>query len=176
MQHRELQQKVNHLHTFTLQDLENLFQKVDRSQLSRWESRGWLIRISDGLYALDTKRLDVHLLANEITPSYISLEYALSYYQMIPEIVRVVTSITAGSSREEKTPVGMFLYQKVKPELVTGYVLKKSTFNDVAFKIATPEKAMFDLAYVRQDLGDETDYESMRFNIPEGFDLSLIHI
>ncbi|SLM17739.1 conserved hypothetical protein [uncultured spirochete] len=39
-----------------------------------------------------------------------SLEYALRHYNLIPEAVRVVTSITTGRRKRYRTPVGDFDY------------------------------------------------------------------
>ena len=77
---------------------------------------GVIIRIKKGLYIFgrDYRREPFcrELLANLIYgPSYVSLEYALSYYGMIPERVETITSITSGRARSFVTPVGQFTYR-----------------------------------------------------------------
>ena len=47
-------------------------------------------------------------------PSYISLEYMLSLYGVIPEGVYVITSITTKSSRLFTNKLGNFRYQNIK--------------------------------------------------------------
>ncbi|MBD3366470.1 hypothetical protein GF360_04005 [candidate division WWE3 bacterium] len=186
MQFKELQEKLGTQHTFTLQDVENAFGKADRAQMSRWENKGWLQRLTEGIYTFPKTDIDIHLLSNEIRPSYISLEYALSYYGIIPDIAQTVTCVSTMTSTTIETPVGTFIYKKIKPELFRGYVLKPSTYtadkvksiaapNTTAeFKIATPEKALFDLVYLRKDLSTPLDFESMRFTLPENFDPELL--
>jgi hypothetical protein len=62
-------------------------------------------------------QIPLEALANLIYgPSFISLEYALSYYGLIPEKVETVTSITSGRSRNFDTPVGRFSYVQITKE------------------------------------------------------------
>jgi hypothetical protein len=46
-------------------------------------------------------------------PSYISLEYALSYYGLIPERVESITSVTTKRSKKFITPLGSFSYEHI---------------------------------------------------------------
>jgi len=43
-------------------------------------------------------------------PSYISFEYALSYWNLIPEGVKEIVSLTTGKTKQFDTPVGRFGY------------------------------------------------------------------
>ena len=53
--------------------------------------------------------ISTEILANLIYgPSSISLDYALYYYGLIPEHVRVVTSITPQRNKIFNTPIGQF--------------------------------------------------------------------
>lgn len=64
-------------------------------------------------------------IANKIyKPSYISLQYALSHYGMIPEAVMQVTSVTSLKTMQFKNEFGEYFYQTVKPELMFGYMPK----------------------------------------------------
>lgn len=70
-----------------------------RGKLSRLLQAGDLIRVKKGLYVFGEHyqrgALSMELVANLIYgPSYVSLEWALAYYGMIPESVEEVTSVT----------------------------------------------------------------------------------
>ena len=88
------------------------------SDLLRKES---IIRIKKGLYIFGdeyrNKPFSREILANLMYgPSYISLEYALQHYGLIPERVEAVTSVTTGRSRRFSTPVGLFTYRMIPLE------------------------------------------------------------
>lgn len=68
-------------------DLSNINQKI-----SLETKKGNLVRIRRGLYS-DNIKVDSPVIANVCYgPSYISFEYALSQYGLIPEYVSVFTS------------------------------------------------------------------------------------
>lgn len=123
-----------------------------RRQLSRWVTAGKLLQMRRGLYALAPpyQKVQAHpyLVANRLVrPSYVSLQSALALWGLIPEYVPVTTSITTGRPSRFATPVGQFLYRHVKPELFFGFELASLPAGQQAF-VATPEKALLDLAYL----------------------------
>ena len=62
-----------------------------KSKLSRMAKNGEYFPITKGIYETD-RHTPAYLLAGSIYgPSYISFEYALSFYGMIPEAVYTVT-------------------------------------------------------------------------------------
>jgi len=82
------------------------------------------------------------------SPSYISLEYALAKYGIIPEAVYSITSISQKSTREFNSPLTSFMYKTVKKSFYTGYT--EGTYLNNTYKIATPAKALFDFLYIKQ--------------------------
>ena len=126
-----------------------------RAKITRLLKVGDLIRVKKGLYVFGKRyrrrMYSLEILANKIYgPSYISLEYALSYYGMIPEYVVEVTSMTYKRKRAYVTPVGRFSYTPLPSNLYTiGFTLVPLT-NDSSALIATPEKALADLLYIRK--------------------------
>ncbi len=79
---------------------------------------GEIVRVKKGIYVFGERYRrgpwSREILANLIYgPSYISLDYALSYYGVIPERVVVVTSVTLSRSRQFETPVGLFTYRSL---------------------------------------------------------------
>lgn len=107
-----------------------------------------IIRIRKGLYIFGKtwrrKLIDREMLANLISgPSVISLDYALSYYGLIPERIEELTSITSGRSRVFNTPIGIYSYTQLGVKRFSfGYSLQKSS--DSSWLIATPLKALLD--------------------------------
>jgi len=157
------------------QNVRNKFGNIDRHHFSVWVKKGWLVAIKKGFYALPQKDLDVHLIANRVNKSYISLEYALSFYQIIPEITRVITSVSCERAEKFENDFGTFSYYKIKSDLFTGYVKRESKLKDVFFKIASPEKALFDLVYFRDDLRSKNDLIELRLNLEKKIDLRKVY-
>ncbi len=88
-------------------------------------------------------------LANQLyTPSYISLESALSYYNMIPEAVHTVTSISSKKTQKFINEYGLFQFHHIKPSLYGDYDVHKDEFNNNIF-IASKERALVDFLYLR---------------------------
>lgn len=110
---------------------------------------GNILRIKRGLY-VDNIDKDYLLLANLCYgPSYISFEYALSFYGMIPEKVSCITSATYSKKNRKLYRVDKYSYsyQNV-PKEVFPYgleILKDENGN--SYKIASKEKALCDLLY-----------------------------
>lgn len=65
-----------------------------KTKLSRMVKQGEYFQITKGIYETN-RNTSGHLLAGSIYgPSYISFEYALAYYGLIPEAVYTITSAT----------------------------------------------------------------------------------
>lgn len=119
-----------------------------RDRISALMGKGDLVRVRKGLYVLGERyrRGPVvrEQLANVIYgPSYVSLDYALSYHGMIPERVEEVTSVTTGKMRRFETPFGVFTYRplpatRYEPGIAFGGPATSR------FLIASPEKALID--------------------------------
>ncbi len=119
-----------------------------RDTVTRLLSEGSIIRIKKGLYCFGEahrrRALSLEHIANLIYgPSYVSLEYAMSYYGMIPERVHTVTSVTSKRSRRFDTPLGEFSYRMLSgARYATGETIESTAKSP--FLIATPEKALID--------------------------------
>ena len=132
-----------------------------RLQLVRWVNAGKLIRLRRSLYALNQpfRKIEPHpfLLANRIRKaSYVSLQSALSHYNMIPEYVPVVTSVTTGRPEEVRTELGTYAFRHVRKPLFGGFLSVTVAPGQSAF-LATPEKALLDLIYLAPG-GDQEAY------------------
>jgi predicted transcriptional regulator of viral defense system len=132
-----------------------------RRGLSRWTQAGRLYQLRRGLYALAPPyhKVKPHpfLVANRmVRGSYVSLQSALAHYDLIPEHVPVVTSVTTARPARWDTPLGAFEFRRLKTDLLHGYQLLELGGGQSAF-VATPEKALLDLVYL-QPGGDAPDY------------------
>ena len=117
-----------------------------KSKVTTMIKSGEVIRLRRGLFlAGGNTSYSIKTLANKIYgPSYISFEYALSYYNLIPERVETVTSAICAKDKNKRfdTPVGSFLYRNI-PGIVYPYgIIRKE--EDHPFLIATKEKALCD--------------------------------
>ena len=82
------------------------------------------------------------------SPSYVSMEYALSSYGLIPERAADVTSITTRKTALFSNVSGTFRYQHVKPSGFRGFLASRDEAG-LPFFIAEPEKAVVDLLYLQ---------------------------
>lgn len=123
--------------------------KCKHNKVSALEKKGDLIRLKQGLFALHPnltgQLLSTELVANYIYgPSYISLQYALRFYGLIPERVYTVTSMTTRHSRVFYNSLGRFEYVHVD-EKAFPIGVRAVTMDNATFLIASPEKALCDL-------------------------------
>ena len=117
--------------------------------------QGVVVRVKKGLYIYgdDYRKRPFcrELLANLIYgPSYVSLEYALSYHGLIPERVPAVTSVTPKRAKRFETPVGEFVYRRT-PQTSFCLGMDRVEQKNFSFLIATPERALADK--LRDDRG-----------------------
>ncbi|HED04851.1 MAG TPA: hypothetical protein ENI60_08880 [Candidatus Fraserbacteria bacterium] len=149
-----------------------------RRQLSRWMKAGRIYRLRRGLYALAPpfQKIRPHpfVIANHmVRGSYVSLQSALAYYGLIPEVVQVVTSATTARPGRWRTPLGSYAFRHIKGELFFGYHRVEVSPGQRAF-IATPEKALLDLVYL-QPGGDSQAYlQELRLQNLERLDLDAL--
>jgi predicted transcriptional regulator of viral defense system len=120
-----------------------------RDKISEWIKSGDLIRVKKGLYVFGEHIAQTpyshKVLANLIYgPSAISLNYALSFYGLIPERVTTITSITHKRNKIFSTSVGEFTYKYIS---LSKYPIEIELVNHSKhshFLIASPEKALCD--------------------------------
>lgn len=117
-------------------------------KLQSLEKNGELIRLKRGLYVINPELShqdnDTRLCANHLYgPSYVSLQWALRFYGMIPEQVFMMTSVTTKRSRTFDTPLGRFDYMQV-PISYFAIGVESIENDNVAFLMASREKALCD--------------------------------
>ena len=121
-----------------------------KSKLTTMIKSGEVIPIRRGLYVRGGgASYSIRTLANKIYgPSYISFEYALSYYGFIPERVENVTSAVFNKNKNKafRTPAGSFFYRSI-PNSVYYQEVTRREENGHPFLIASREKTLCDTVY-----------------------------
>ncbi|MGI6617179.1 MAG: type IV toxin-antitoxin system AbiEi family antitoxin domain-containing protein [Saccharofermentanales bacterium] len=118
------------------------------NKLARMVAQGKIFPVVRGLYTTDDT-IPGHLLAASIYgPSYLSFDYALSYWHLIPEAVYTFTSATYDKKKRKqfKTDFGLFTYRDV-PKTAYPVGIQIVEEGDYSFLIALPEKALCDKLY-----------------------------
>ena len=136
---------------FSVTDIRRLFgvSKVAAGfLLHRYTAKGYIMRVKRGIYVFPDALPPELYLANKIyEPSYVSLEFALSYYRVIPENVYEVTSVTPKATRRFEKLGKVFSYRRIKERVFMGYTTEKQ--KGFSFQIADREKAFVDTNYFR---------------------------
>ena len=150
----DFEQKMVNYPIFDSKELKTIFfaEKNILVQVAFWLKKGYIKKVRKGLYVLTTVagKIDPVVLAEKIyAPSYLSLEYALNYYGIIPDIPGTYTSVSTRKTENFKNEFGNYSYQQIKKELFIGYESVESDFS--SYKIATPEKALLDYLYLNRN-------------------------
>ncbi|MBU0571356.1 MAG: hypothetical protein KJ995_06520 [Candidatus Omnitrophica bacterium] len=132
----------------------------------RWSKKGWIYALKRGLYELtypvNLNIPDVYVANKLYSPSYVSLETALSGYNVIPEVAMAVTSITTKPTRRFKNDHGLFTYRTVNTNVFKGYYVEKHGVYDIL--IAEPEKALVDYLYFKKYRNSKFDLRKERLD------------
>ena len=167
MQFRAFETHVKNLLAFNLNDIRQIDPGFHRQQLSYWLKKDFIQPLAGGYYKLVDQGVNetyLFMLANKIyAPSYISLESALAYYQVIPESVLGVTSISARKTQQFESAWGRFSYRSMKPLFIFGYQVIQSELK-LRFAIAEFEKAVLDYLYLNPGINAEADFEGLRWS------------
>lgn len=149
-------------------------------QLSRWVADGRLVRLRRGLYAFGgaeaeiRRRPDAFEIANRLVPgSYVSLGSVLARAGVIPEYVPVTTSVTTGRPGRRVTPLGAFVYRHVRTSMFWGFETE-AQMSGARVYVATLEKALIDLLYLRVDSADTRYLDELRLQHLERFRLDVL--
>lgn len=134
------------------------------SKLARMVKKGEYIPIIKGLYETDASTPGYLLAGSIYGPSYLSFEFALAYYGLIPEAVYVFTSATYDKKKKKQfeTPFGTFTYRDVPAEVYPLGVLLVQE-GDYAYQIATPEKALCDMLYTKEPVANQKELRNLLF-------------
>lgn len=173
MKYIEFYQYFRKFPVFSNREVKKVFPNLNSIQLVRWQKEGYLRSVVRGFYVLsdfqETFNLNekfLCLIANKIRqPSYISLEMALSWHNIIPEGVYLITSVTSKTTANFDSSFGKFSFRKIKNELMFGYNME--IFENYTYKIASLEKAILDYLYLNPKIEVQEDFEGLRWNVSE---------
>ena len=167
--------RAHKLALFSAGDLKILLSPSARQGLSlrlhQWRKKGWVSRIKRGLYQLDYPEppviADLYLANRIYEPSYVSLETALSHYQILPEFSAQVTSVSSKPTRRFINSHGLFTYTTIRSSAYAGYTVLN--LQGWPVRMAEPEKAVIDRLYIAlrrgedlADVGDRWDKARIR--------------
>ena len=159
--------------------------KGPRVKLNHLLKIGAIIRIKKGLYIFGEdfakSPYSLEILANKaFGPSYVSLEWALQYHNLIPERVVVVTSVTFKRKKEFKASIANFTYEHLpKSAYAVGICLEEVSKNRFAL-VACKEKALADFLRIRRGQFSsvrsmlETLLEDMRIDEEDLIEFDLV--
>ncbi len=125
-------------------------------KINKLKKDGFLQTLKRGLYLhkspFTNTIISKEIIANTLlSPSYISFDYALYFYGLIPESVYDVTSATTKRSKKYTTTTGTYNFKQVKKELYP-IGLKIESVKNGNFIIASKEKALCDKIYYTKDI------------------------
>ena len=160
--------KLLPLGCFNIEQIEEFVPDYDRNSITRWVKKGYLMKLRRGQYAFRESAQDPDfplLVAGQIvSPSYLSLQYALAHYGMIPNDGEIqYTSVTTQKPAVYENALGSYSYRSIAPHLYFGYQ-PYSLGDGRTFMLATPEKALLDTLYLHPDFATEEGIKNLQLN------------
>lgn len=146
--------------------LEELKEYVNpTAKIGRMVTSSELIPVVRGIYVTD-KNIPGYCLASIIYgPSYLSFEFALAYYSLIPETVYTYTSATfeKKKAKQYENPFGTYTYRDIPSK---AYPLNVNLHheNGYSYQIASAEKAVCDQLYILSPVNNQKELENLLFD------------
>jgi predicted transcriptional regulator of viral defense system len=135
-----------------------LLRVLERQDLAR--------HVRYGLWIVGTDSVDPRTLVEDITrpyPAYVSFTSALNAHGMIDQVPREISVASLDSAKRVKTELGTYVIHHLPPALFGAWVERDG------MKLASPEKALFDLAYISAVHGARPR-RIPELELPPGFD------
>ena len=119
-----------------------------QGKIKREVKSGKYIPIIRGLYETNKNTPGVYLASYIYGPSYLSFDYALAYYGLIPERVLTYTSASFNKNKTKSyiTPFGNYVYKDV-PDIAFPHEVQTVEEYGYIYHIASKEKALCDKLY-----------------------------
>lgn len=166
MKYQEFYQTFKKRILISLNEIRKIEEDFPKLNLKNRTEKWYIKPIIKWRYIFADVNVDENILyhiSNKIyDPSYVSMEMALSHYNLIPEGVFTVTAVSSKKTQAFDTLFGKFSYRSIKENLMFGYTLKKIW--NLNYKIAEIEKAVLDFLYFRPDITTEKNFEELRFD------------
>lgn len=152
---------------FSINDILKIYPDFDSRRLYEWQAKNYLTKLIKGWYIFNDISINENSLfqiSNSLrSPSYISLESALSYYHVIPEQAFTITAITTLKTMEYKTAKGNFSYKKIRQNFYFGYAIIPQP-KGRSILMAELEKALLDYLYLNPKINNPDAVASLRLN------------
>ncbi len=130
---------------FTIADLEKITTLPRNSlyvALRRWEARGVIERVTQGIYIPMGGNVSLENIAAQLyIPNYLSFESALAGYGILNLIPYTFTFATTRKTKNYTLQNKEIEFRQISPKLFFGFVMKNGIY------IASPEKALLDEVY-----------------------------
>jgi len=169
MTYNQFRIALHGLNVFSIRDVTKLFPNFDSRRLVEWQQKGYLQKLVNKWYLFSDIAMDDFLryrISNCLyRPSYISLESALSQYNLIPEGVYTIQNITTRKTILYETAIGSFQFRNLKASVFFGYHVDRN--NNLPVLMADTEKALLDFLYLSPQVKTMADMQGLRFNINE---------
>lgn len=144
-------------------------QRTAGRRLRAMEEAGFVRRLRRGLWALEPN-IDPLVLPPYLTapfPAYVSFWTALARHEMIEQVPRQISVASLDRTRRISTSLGVYAIHHLAPEVFRGYEGSQESGY-----MAVPEKAVFDLVYVRAAAAGRAYFPEL--SLPSDFDPTLI--
>lgn len=172
---KDIFQLFDSIPCFTKQNLKLSFQGSDFSfneKIRRALKNKRIFELKRGLYTTNIYYLKENdklgfkeFIASKLrSPSYLSLEYVLTKYNILTEATYPVTAVTFKTTRTYQNFLGTYRYSSIKKELYFG--IEECFFGLNKYFIANKSKALFDFFYFKRNLGNlkKEILENLRIN------------
>lgn len=121
-----------------------------RAVLATMIRKGDLPVLGEDLYANPFSTYTADALAGALLrPSYLSLEYALHFHNVLPQTPWTLTSVTTAARRVAVVDGWRYEYESVPAHAFGGYACSHDPNTNVPIPMATPTKALLDWLYCR---------------------------
>jgi len=159
--------------------------KTPNNKIARWLGEGVLLPVKRGVYVVaphvSGAPVERMIVANLLYgPSYVSMDYALWHYGLIPEQVTEVTSVTTRRTKIIQGGLGRFSYQRMPDALYPIGVDSVMLGGGLYGLLAGPAKALCDRLVLSPNLRVHSVasmqrllVEDLRFDMEEAAMLDL---
>lgn len=163
----QFQKELSFFGIFSIKDILKQFPDFDNRRLNEWQKKNYISKLIRGWYIFNDVFINENTLfqiSNSLrSPSYVSLESALSFYNIIPEQSFTITAVSTLKTIGYNTPKGEFSYKKIKQNLFFGYTIFPQT-KERPVLMAQLEKALLDFLYLNSNLNNLDSLEALRLN------------
>lgn len=166
MKYIDLNKFLKKIIVFSVKEMKLLDDKYSKYKTNSWVKKWYIKNIRKWYYIIADININediLFLIANKsYYPSYISLETAFSYYNIIPEVVYNITSVTSKKTLEFNFQNSHFTYKKINSNIFFWYKTIKIWENIIL--MAEIEKALLDYLYLNKNINSIEDLEWLRLN------------